>query len=129
MKHIKKLILSLVLGMLWLNPALADNTCVDKNPEIILDLGGDTEPEKIIYATYDACTKMHDYCGTLGCSLDVIDHDSGSLGYLVGDDWYIRPSGVRGEKPSYELVIPVANDNLRIIKVIGNKLTATIVSK
>ena len=65
----KKLFLYLLLGMLWVSPASADETCIDKNPEIILDLGGSPEPEKIIYATYDSCTKMHDYCGYNGCSL------------------------------------------------------------
>ncbi len=47
----KKLFLYIFLGLLWCNIGSADDTCVDKNPEIILELGGSPEPEKIIYAT------------------------------------------------------------------------------
>ena len=126
----KKLLGIVVLGLLWIIPVSADDNCVDKNPEIILDLGGSPEPEKIIYATYDSCTKMHDYCGAMGCALDVYD-DKGkyALGYIAKDDWYIRPAKVLGKKPTYELVVPLANGNLRIIKVINNKLTEVEVSK
>ena len=126
----KKLLAILVLGLLWCNTGFADDTCVDKNPEIILDLGGSPEPEKIIYSTYDSCTKMHDYCGAMGCALDVYD-DKGkyALGYIAKDDWYIRPAKVSGQKPTYELVVPLANGNLRIIKVINNKITETVVKQ
>ena len=123
----KKLLGIIVLGLLWFIPVSADDNCVDKNPEIILDLGGSTEPEKIIYATYDSCTKQHDYCGVMGCSLEVHD-DKGeyALGYIVKDDWYIKPineeDGV-GKKPPYELVMPLSNGKLRIVKVIDGKLT------
>ena len=125
----KKLLGILVLGLLWCNTGFADDTCVDKNPEIILDLGGSSEPEKIIYATYDSCTKMHDYCGAMGCALDVFD-DKGkyALGYIAKDDWYIRPAKVLGKKPTYELVIP-GIDSLLIISVINDKLTETAVNK
>ena len=42
-------ILSIIFfGLLWFMPVTADDNCVDKNSEIILDLGGTTEPEKII---------------------------------------------------------------------------------
>ena len=126
----KKLFLYVFLGLLWCNQSFAADTCVDKNPEIILDLGGSPEPEKIIYATYDSCTKMHDYCGAMGCALDVFD-DKGkyALGYIAKDDWYIRPAKVLGKKPTYELVVPLANGNLRIIKVINNKITETVVKQ
>ena len=126
----KKLSLYVFLGLLWCNTGFADDTCVDKNPEIILDLGGSSEPEKIIYATYDSCTKMHDYCGAMGCALDVYD-DKGkyALGYIAKDDWYIRPAKVLGQKPTYELVVPLANGDLRIIKVINNKITETVVKQ
>ena len=40
----KKLLLTTVLVLLWFVPVSADDNCVDKNPEIILDLGGTTEP-------------------------------------------------------------------------------------
>ena len=116
--------------MLWFSPVSADDNCIDKNPEIILDLGGSPEPEKIIYATYDSCTRMHDYCGTLGCSLDVFD-DKGEyvLGYITEDDWYIRPNKSYKKKPTYELVMPLANGNLRIIKVTNNIIIETEVKK
>ncbi len=129
-----KILLSfIILSLLWIIPVSADDNCVDKNPEIILDLGGTPEPEKIIYATYDSCTKQHDYCGTMGCSLEVFD-DKGNYakGYIAKDDWYIKPineeEGV-GKKPTYELVVPLANGDLRIIKVINDKITETIVKK
>ena len=126
----KKLLGIIVLGLLWCNQSFAADTCVDKNPEIILDLGGSSEPEKIIYATYDSCTGMHDYCGAMGCALDVFD-DKGkyALGYIAKDDWYIRPAKVLGQKPTYELVVPLANGDLRIIKVINNKITETVVKQ
>jgi len=126
----KKAIGIIILGLLWCNIGSADDTCVDKNPEIIIDLGGSPEPEKIIYATYDSCTGMHDYCGAMGCALDVFD-DKGkyALGYIAKDDWYIRPAKVLGKKPTYELVVPLANGNLRIIKVINNKIAETEVKQ
>ena len=126
----KKLLGILVISLVWCGSAFAADTCVDKNPEIILDLGGSPEPEKIIYATYDSCTKMHDYCGAMGCALDVFD-DKGkyALGYIAKDDWYIRPAKVSGQKPTYELVVPLANGDLRIIKVINNKITETVVKQ
>ena len=126
----KKAIGIMVLGLLWIIPVSADDNCVDKNPEIILDLGGTPEPEKIVYATYDSCTGMHDYCGAMGCALDVF-YDKGkyALGYIAKDDWYIRPAKVSGQKPTYELVVPLANGNLRIIKVVNNKLTEVEVNK
>ena len=126
----KKLLGILVISLVWCGSAFAADTCVDKNPEIILDLGGSPEPEKIIYATYDSCTKMHDYCGAMGCALDVYD-DKGkyALGYIAKDDWYIRPAKVSGQKPTYELVVPLANGDLRIIKVINNKITETVVKQ
>ena len=129
----KKLLLTTILVLLWFVPVTAADNCVDKNPEIILDLGGTTEPEKIIYATYDSCTKQHDYCGVMGCSLEVLD-DKGeyALGYIVRDDWYIKPineeDGVE-KKPTYELVMPLSNGKLRIVKVIDGKLTETVSDK
>ena len=127
----KKLFLSiLVLGLLWFVPVTADDNCVDKNPEIILDLGGTTEPEKIIYSTYNNCTKQSDYCGAMGCSLDVFD-DKGeyALGYIAKDDWFIRPVNIVGQKPTYELIVPLSNGKVRIIKVINDKLTEIVSDK
>tara|TARA_R110000803_G_scaffold719_1_gene2467 strand:- start:964 stop:1347 length:384 start_codon:yes stop_codon:yes gene_type:complete len=126
----RKLLAILGLAFLWFIPVSSDNNCVDKNPEIILDLGGTTEPEKIIYATYDSCTKQSDYCGAMGCSLDVFD-DKGkyALGYIAKDDWFIRPVSVVGQKPTYELVMPLSNGKFRIVKVINDKLTETVSDK
>ena len=33
------------------------------------------------------------------------------------------------KKPTYELVVPLANGDLRIIKVINNKITETVVKQ
>ena len=74
----KKLLSIIILGLLWIIPVSADDNCKDLNPEIILDLGGSSDPEKIVYSTYDSCTKKHDYCGSMGCALDVFD-DKGEL--------------------------------------------------
>ena len=126
----KKLLLAIIFGLLWLMPVTADENCVDKNPEIILDLGGSTEPEKIIYATYDSCTKQSDYCGVMGCSLEVFD-DKGeyALGYIAKNDWFIRPVNIVGQKPTYELIVPLSNGKVRIIKVINDKLTEIVSDK
>ena len=123
----KKLLLTTSLVLLWFVPVTAADNCVDKNPEIILDLGGTPEPEKIIYATYDSCTKQHDYCGVMGCSLEVHD-DKGkyALGYIAKNDWYIRPVKIVGQKPTYELIVPLSNGKLRIVKVVNGKLTEIV---
>ena len=122
--------LFLPAGILWISPVSAGDTCIDKNPEIILDLGGTPEPEKIIYSTYDACTQSHDYCGTRGCSLNVFnDKGEYALGYIIRYQWYIRPVDVQGKKPTYELVVPFRNGDLRIIKVINNKISETVVNQ
>ena len=98
------------LAIIWLSPVPAEGTFVDKNLEIILVLGGSPEPEKIIYATYDSCTQSHDYCGTRRCSLQLFD-DKGdyALGYIIHDQWCIRPVSASGEKPTFELVVPLRN--------------------
>ena len=128
--NMKKLLPIILLGLLWVIPVSADDNCVDKNPEIILDLGGTTEPEKIIYATYDNCTKQSDYCGAMGCSLDVIDHTGeNTLSYISKDDWFIRPVNIVGQKPTYELIVPLSNGKVRIIKVINDKLTEIVSDK
>ena len=126
----KKLLLTTVLVLLWFVPVTADDNCVDKNPEIILDLGGTPEPEKIIYSTYDSCTKQSDYCGVMGCSLDVFD-DKGeyALGYIAKNDWFIRPVNIVGQKTTYELIVPLSNGKVRIIKVINDKLTEIVSDK
>ena len=120
----------LIASLLWFMPVTADDNCVDKNPEIILDLGGTTEPEKIIYATYNNCTKQSDYCGVMGCSLEVFD-DKGeyALGYIAKNDWFIRPVNIVGQKPTYELIVPLSNGKVRIIKVINDKLTEIVSDK
>jgi hypothetical protein len=93
-------------------------------------LGGTTEPEKIIYATYNNCTKQSDYCGAMGCSLDVFD-DKGeyALGFIAKDDWFIRPVNIVVQKPTYELIVQLSNGKVRIIKVVNNKLTEIVSDK
>ena len=119
----KKLLTIIVLGLLWIIPVSADDNCKDLNPEIILDLGGSSDPEKIVYSTYDSCTKKHDYCGSMGCALDVFD-DKGeyALSYIAKDDWFIRPVSIASQKPTYELFMPLSNGKFRIVKVINGKL-------
>ena len=120
----KKLLSLIVVSLLWFMPVTADDNCIDKNPEIILDLGGTPEPEKIIYSTYDSCTKQSDYCGVMGCSLDVLDHTGeNTLSYIAKDDWFIRPVNIVGQKPTYELIMPLSNGKFRIVKIIHGKLT------
>ena len=126
----KKLLPLIIWGLLWFIPVNADNHCPDKNPEIILDLGGTIEPEKIVYATYNNCTKQSDYCGVMGCSLDVFDHTGeNTLSYIAKDDWFIRPVNIVGQKPTYELIVPLSNGKLRIVKVIDGKLTEIVSDK
>jgi len=120
----KKLLLTTILVLLWFVPANADSHCPDKNPEIILDLGGTPEPEKIVYATYSTCEGSHDYCGTMGCSVQVFDHKGEkALGYIHPADWFIRPVEALSKIPTFELVMPLSNGKLRIVKVIDGKLT------
>ena len=126
----KKLLGIVVLGLLLSGNAYTDDSCVDKNPEIILDLGGTIEPEKIIYATYDSCTKQSDYCGAMGCSLDIFDHKGEyAFSFITKDDWFIRPVNIIGKKPTYELVVPLSNGKVRIIKVVNDKLTEIVSDK
>jgi hypothetical protein len=126
----KKLLAIIVLGLWWSNVGFADENCKDLNPEIILDLGGSSDPEKIVYSTYDSCTKQHDYCGAMGCSLDVFDHKGEyAFSYITKDDWFIRPVNIIGQKPTYELVVPLSNGKVRIIKVVNDKLAEIVSDK
>ena len=126
----KKLLPLIIWGLLWFIPVNADNHCPDKNPEIILDLGGTIEPEKIVYATYNNCTKQSDYCGVMGCSLDVFDHTGeNTLSYITKDDWFIRPINIVGQKPTYELIMSLSNGKVRIVKVVNDKLTEIVSDK
>ena len=124
MKKMRRVLLFVIIYLLWFVPVNADNHCPDKNPEIILDLGGTPEPEKIVYATYSTCSGSHDYCGTMGCSVEVFDHKGvKSLGYIHPADWFIRPVKVLSKIPTFELVMPLSNGKYRIVKVIDGKLT------
>jgi len=126
----KKILLIIILSIIGLVTANADDHCPDKNPEIILDLGGSSEPEKIVYATYSTCSGMHDYCGTMGCSVEVFNHEGNKeLGYIHPADWYIRPINVLSQIPTFELVMPLSNGKLRIVKVIDGELTAIVIEK
>jgi hypothetical protein len=66
----------------------------------------------------------------MGCSLDVFD-DKGeyALGYIAKDDWFIRPVNIVGQKPTYELIVPLSNGKLRIVKVIDGELTEIVSDK
>ena len=142
----KKIVLIFILFLSFdLN---AEEICETSSPEIIIDLGGDPEPEKIIYSRDTTCKFSGYYCGTMGCPLDVYDDadadiniydNEGALYYLTDNDWYIRPSEGSYTEPTknaFELVIPMSNSYCleeyenencaRIIKVRNNKLSEKI---
>ncbi len=125
---------SLIISILITSPTWSDNDaseeqCVDESPEILIDLGGSLKPEKIVYATYDSCTQMHDYCGSRGCHLTVYGNEDteGAISYLASDHWYIRPARVSFKDPTYELVIPRAYGTSIVINVVDDKLTETTI--
>ena len=113
------------------------------NPEIIIDLGGDSKPEKIVYMRDTICEGSWMYCGSGGCSLEVFD-DNGvkQKSYLVKNDWYIRPSETNPdsyENPTenaFELIIPMSQSYCsenhgkencsRVIKVKNNQITESV---
>ena len=57
------------------------------------------------------------------------DRGNKELGYIHPADWYIRPVNVLSQIPTFELVMPLSNGKLRIVKVIDGELTATVVDK
>ena len=113
----KKLLGIVVLSLMWCNVSFAEEKCETSNPEIIIDLGGDSKPEKIVYMRDTICEGSWMYCGSGGCSLEVFD-DNGvkQKSYLVKNDWYIRPSETNlysYENPTenaFELIIPLKNE-------------------
>ena len=114
----------------FLQDRINNHNSRDQLIEIILDLGGSSDSEKIVYSTYDSCTKKSDYCGSMGCALDVFD-DKGefALGYIAKDDWFIRPINIVGQKPTYELIMPLSNGKVRIVKIVNDKLTEIVSDK
>ena len=52
-----------------------------------------------------------------------------ALGYIIRDQWYIRPVSASGKKPTIELVVPLRNGDLRVISVIDSKITETVVKE
>ena len=139
----KKLFLYMFLGLLWSNASFAEEKCETSNPEIIIDLGGDSKPEKIVYMRDTICEGSWMYCGSGGCSLEVFD-DNGvkQKSYLVKNDWYIRPSETNPdsyENPTenaFELIIPMSQSYCsekhgkencsRVIKVKNNQITESV---
>ena len=136
----KKLLGILVLGLLWCNVGFAEEKCETSNPEIIIDLGGDSKPEKIVYMRDTICEGSWMYCGSGGCSLEVFD-DNGvqKKSYLSKNDWYIRPSETNYENPTenaFELIIPMSQSYCsenhgkencsRVIKVKNNQITESV---
>ena len=135
----KKFLGIVFLGLLWCNVGFAEK-CETSNPEIIVDLGGDPKPEKIVYMRDTICEGSNMYCGSGGCALDVFD-DKGTLkkSYLSPNNWYLRPSESNYENPtknSFELIMPMSQtyclENIkdvncaRVIKVISNQITESI---
>ena len=69
----------------------------------------------------------HDYCGTMGCSVEVFDHKGEkSLAYIHPADWFIRPVKVLSKIPTFELVMPLSSGKFRIVKVKSGKLIEII---
>ena len=133
---IKKTLGIAFIGLLWCNVGFAEK-CQTSNPEIIIDLGGDSKPEKIVYMRDTICEGSNMYCGSGGCSLQVFD-DNGVLqeSYLSRNDWYLRPSESNYENPTknaFELIIPMSQSYCsenhgkencsRVIKVKNNQIT------
>lgn len=123
--------LFLLTSPAWSDTDTSEEQCVDENPEILIDLGGSLKPEKIVYATYDSCRQMHDYCGNGGCDLTVYGNEDteGEISYLATDHWYIRPARVYGKDPTYELVVPRAYGKSVVINVVDDKLTETTIDE
>ena len=132
----KKILLILIFFLSF--KIYAEEICEVSNPEIIIDLGGDSEPEKIIYSRDTICKGSWYYCGAMGCSLDIYDGED-ELNYLTDNDWYIKPSESSYNEPTknaFELIIPMGktfcleeygNENCaNIIKVRNNKLSEKI---
>ena len=137
----KKILCILFVILFFSSSMFAEEICETSNLEIIIDLGGDSKPEKIIYRRDTICEGSWMYCGSGGCSLDVFDDKDNQVlgGYLSQNTWYIRPSESNYSKPTenaFELVIPMAksycsenhgNENCSIVvKVINNQLTEII---
>ena len=62
--------------------------------------------------------------------MQVFDNKGGyALGYIIHDQWYIRPVFTLGKKPTFKLVVPLRNDDLRVISVIDSKITETVIKK
>ena len=52
-----------------------------------------------------------------------------ALGYIIREQWYIRPVSASGKKPTFELVVPLRNGDLRVISVIDSKIKETVIKK
>ena len=66
----------------------------------------------------------------MGCSVEVFDHKGEeALGYIHPANWFIRPVGALSKIPTFELVMPLSNGKLRIVKVMNGKLSEKITDK
>lgn len=133
-------ILIILFVVFFSSTAITQEKCETSNPEILIDLGGSSKPEKIVYKVDTICEGNWTYCGSGGCSLEVYDDDGNySLGYLSEGNWHIRPSEKDYENPkknAFELILPMSKtfcsekhgkENCSIVvKVIDNKLTEII---
>ena len=47
--------------------------------------------------------------------MQVFDNKGGyALGYIIRDQWYIRPVSTLSKKPTFKLVVPLRNGDLRV---------------
>ena len=96
----------------------AQENCINKNPEVLLNLGGSEELEKIVYSTYDECKKKINFCDIYGCSLEIFDHEGNlAKSLLVNSKWFVRPVNNLNQKPTYEIVVPVSNKEQKVISI------------
>ena len=125
------IILTFLSSPVWSDTDISEEQCVDDNPEILIDLGGSLEPERIIYSVYDSCTERHDYCGSSGCDLAITGNKDtkGRFDRITRQNWYIMPSHVLGRDPTYEVYVPTRRGGLSVIKVVDNELTETVIEE
>ncbi|WP_440672563.1 hypothetical protein [Candidatus Pelagibacter sp. HIMB1715] len=103
----------------------AEEICSDYTPELILNIGGTSDPEKIIYAKNNyECKKKIDLCEINGCLLEIFDHKGNLLkSFAVKNDWFVRPKNDLSTETTYELVIPIKNHIQKILFIENAKLS------
>ena len=127
------------LGLLYCNVSFAEEEC-ESSREIVIDLGGNSKPERIVYFRDTVCTGSNMWCGNRGCLLEVYDNNGvNQKNYAAENNWYIRPSEMNlntynnPTENAFELIIPMyqsycsenhGKENCsRVVKVKYNQIT------